>query len=287
VTDPDAPAFDNEWFPVGLPILGICYGMQLMAHHFGGTLGRGASREYGPSTISIEDSSGLFSSWSRGDRLSVWMSHGDHVEQLPRGFSVCATSVGAPIAAMQNKEKGLSALQFHPEVVHTPQGKQIIENFVYDIARCAGDWTPENFIDQSIRSISAKVGPSEQALCALSGGVDSTVAAVLVSKALGSRLHCFFVDTGLGRKNEAATVMQRLKALNLNVELVDAQSQFLNALGKTHQPRGDPRAIRSVNENFVMPCNGEKLTVGGISQRSEGGRTGIGGRIFGAVLGQF
>jgi GMP synthase (glutamine-hydrolysing) len=248
VTDPDAPAFDPAWFSIGVPILGICYGMQLMAHHFGGTLGRGASREYGPSTITIEESSGLFGSWQKSERLSVWMSHGDHVEKLPPGFSVCASSVGAPIAAMHNTEKGLSALQFHPEVVHTPQGKQIIQNFVYDVARCAGDWTPENFIEQSIKAIQAQVGSSDQALCALSGGVDSTVAAVLVAKALGSRLHCFFVDTGLGRKGEAATVMQRLKGLNLNVELVDARSRFLGALKGVADPE---RKRKIIGHTFI------------------------------------
>jgi GMP synthase (glutamine-hydrolysing) len=243
VTDPDAPAFDPAWFSIGVPTLGICYGMQLMAHHYGGVLGRGASREYGPSTITVEESSGLFGSWQKGERLSVWMSHGDHVEKLPPGFSVCASSVGAPIAAMKNKEKGLSALQFHPEVVHTPQGKQIIQNFVYDIAGCIGDWTPENFIEQSIKAISAKVGPNDQALCALSGGVDSTVAAVLVAKALGNRLHCFFVDTGLGRKNESITVMERLRALDLNVELVDARSRFLGALKGVADPEKKRKII--------------------------------------------
>jgi GMP synthase (glutamine-hydrolysing) len=243
VTDADAPEFDNAWLDTGLPTLGICYGMQLMAHHFGGKLGRGASREYGPSVISVEDSKGIFSSWPKGEKLNVWMSHGDHVEQLPAGFTCVASSAGAPIAAMHNAAKNMSALQFHPEVVHTPQGRQIIENFVYGSAGCPADWTPENFIERSIAAIAKQVGPDCQAICALSGGVDSTVAAVLVARALGERLHCFYVDTGLGRKNEAASVMQRLKALKLNVELVDARAKFFEGLKGVTDPERKRKII--------------------------------------------
>ena len=243
VTDPDAPQFNTAWFDAGIPILGICYGMQLMAHQYGGTLGRGASREYGPSTVCVEQSSGLFKSWPKGERLAVWMSHGDHVEKLPEGFSVSASSVGAPVAAMESSTRRMWALQFHPEVVHTPEGKTILKNFVHDIAGCAGDWTPGNFIDQSVKKVSAQVGPDAHAICALSGGVDSTVAAVLVAKALGKRLHCFFVDTGLGRKNEAATVMTRLKALDLNVEMVDARERFFAGLKGVTDPEQKRKII--------------------------------------------
>ena len=243
VTDADAPEFDSAWLDTGLPTLGICYGMQLMAHHFGGKLGRGASREYGPSTISVEESSGIFSSWPKGEKLNVWMSHGDHVEKLPQGFACAASSAGAPIAAMQNAAKNMSALQFHPEVVHTPQGRQIIENFVYTTAGCKPDWTPENFIERSVRAISEQVGDNCQAICALSGGVDSTVAAVLVARALGERLHCFYVDTGLGRKNEEASVMKRLKALELNVEMVDARARFFEGLKGITDPERKRKII--------------------------------------------
>lgn len=149
VTDADAPAFDPKWFSVDRPILGICYGMQLMAHHFGGALGRGASREYGPSTITVEDGSGLFQSWSKGERLAVWMSHGDHVERLPTGFSTCASSVGAPVAAMHNTQKRMAALQFHPEVVHTPQGKTILRNFVLGICASAVGIGPRKTLSSS------------------------------------------------------------------------------------------------------------------------------------------
>ncbi len=246
VTDSDAPEFDPAWLSLDIPILGICYGMQLLAHHLGGSLGRGAAREYGPSTITVEQAEGLFSSWTKGERLTVWMSHGDHVEKLPEGFVGSASSSGAPIAAMQHSSKPIVALQFHPEVVHTPQGKKILENFVYGMAKCAPDWTPEGFIEQSVKKTAAEVGPTGQAICALSGGVDSTVAAVLVAKALGSRLHCFFVDTGLMRKNEAHSVMERLKGLDLNVELVDASARFLAELKGVTDPEKKRKIIGRV-----------------------------------------
>ncbi len=246
VTDVDAPRFDTEWFLVDKPMLGICYGMQLMAHHFGGTLGKGAAREYGQSTIEISRSAGVFSGWEVGERLSVWMSHGDHVESVPPGFTVCASSSGAPVAAMLHSERPIAALQFHPEVVHTPQGKRIIENFVCGMAKCVGDWTPGNFIHQSVEKIRSQVGDSAQAICALSGGVDSTVAAVLVARALGSRLHCIFVDTGLMRKHEAESVMKRLKALDLNVQLVDASEQFLSELKGVIDPEQKRKVIGRV-----------------------------------------
>ncbi len=246
VTEADAPDFNAQWLSAGLPTLGICYGMQLMAHQLGGTLGRAASREYGPATIRVEQAEGLFSFCNKGDTISVWMSHGDHVEKLPPGFVASASSAGAPIAAMQHSSKPFVALQFHPEVVHTPQGRDILKGFVYGMAGCKADWTPGNFIDQSVKRIAAEVGPTAQALCALSGGVDSTVAAVLVSRALGKRLHCFFVDNGLLRKGESESVMKRLKALDLNVELVDAKARFLGELKGVTEPEKKRKIIGRV-----------------------------------------
>lgn len=246
VSDPDAPKFNPEWLSLPIPTLGICYGMQLMAHHFGGSLGRGAAREYGPSTIKIESTHGLFSGWTKGERLAVWMSHGDHVENLPKDFVVSASSMGAPIAAMHHATKPISALQFHPEVVHTPQGKEIIRNFVFKQAGCVGDWTPGNFIEQSVSKIAEQVPAPAQAMCALSGGVDSTVAAVLIARALGNRLHCFFVDTGLMRKNEADSVMERLRELDLNVTLVDAADRFLGELRGITDPEQKRKVIGRV-----------------------------------------
>jgi GMP synthase (glutamine-hydrolysing) len=246
VTDEDAPKFDPAWLSLDIPILGICYGMQLMAHHFGGTLGRGTAREYGPSTITIEENKGIFQSWEKGSQLSVWMSHGDHVEELPKDFITCASSKGAPIVGMRHTSKPLSALQFHPEVVHTPEGKTLIKNFVFNEAKCSSDWTPGNFIEQQVAKIADQVPAPAQAICALSGGVDSTVAAVLVARALGKRLHCFFVDTGLMRKNEDQSVMERLKALDLNVTLVDASARFLGELKGVSDPEQKRKIIGRV-----------------------------------------
>ncbi len=267
VTDSDAPEFNPAWLSLDIPTLGICYGMQLLAHHSGGSLGRGAAREYGPSTITVEQARGLFSSWSEGERLTVWMSHGDHVEKLPPGFVTSASSAGAPIAAMQHTSKPIVALQFHPEVVHTPQGKKILENFVYGMAKCAPDWTPEGFIEQSVRKTAAEVGPTGQAICALSGGVDSTVAAVLVAKALGSRLHCFFVDTGLMRKNEAHSVMERLKLLDLNVELVDAGARFLGELKGVTDPEKKRKIIGRV---FIEVFEEQSKKLDGVTHLVQG-----------------
>jgi len=242
----DAPRFNPEWLSVKLPILGICYGMQLMAHHLGGALGRGAAREYGPATVQVEKPQGLFAGRVVGERLAVWMSHGDHVEKLPPGYVSTATSTGAPFAAMEHTKDPIVALQFHPEVVHTPEGKTILKNFVFGIAKCTSDWTPGNFINQSIERIAAQVDAQSCALCALSGGVDSTVAAVLVAKALGKRLHCVFVDTGLMRKNEARSVMERLKTLDLNVQLVSAERRFLSALEGVSDPEQKRKIIGRV-----------------------------------------
>lgn len=267
VTDEDAPAFNTDWLSVNLPILGICYGMQLLAHHFGGELGRGAAREYGPSTITVEKSGGLFEGYPKGERLAVWMSHGDHVEKLPKDFVGTASSSGAPYAAMQHVSKPISALQFHPEVVHTPEGKTILKNFVLGTAKCDGSWTPGNFIDQSIAKLSAQVPAPAQAICALSGGVDSTVAAVLVAKALGKRLHCFFVDTGLMRKNEAVSVMQRLKALDLNVTLVDASEQFLSELRGVTEPEQKRKIIGRV---FIEVFEKHAKSLAGVTHLVQG-----------------
>jgi GMP synthase (glutamine-hydrolysing) len=238
-----------------------------MAHHFGGTLGRGTAREYGPSTITIEESKGIFESWKKGSQLTVWMSHGDHVEELPKDFITCASSKGAPIVGMQHTSKPISALQFHPEVVHTPEGKTLIRNFVLNEAKCSADWTPENFIEQQVRKIAKQVPAPSQAICALSGGVDSTVAAVLVAKALEKRLHCFFVDTGLMRKNEAPSVMERLKALDLNVTLVDASARFLGELKGVSDPEQKRKIIGRV---FIEVFEEHAKSLAGVTHLVQG-----------------
>jgi GMP synthase (glutamine-hydrolysing) len=242
VTDSDAPRFDKVWLDLDLPILGICYGMQLLAHHYGGKLGQGSAREYGPSTIEIQEQDGLFAGMG-SDPLQVWMSHGDHVDALPPHFVSTASSSGAPFAAMRHTSRPMCAIQFHPEVVHTPRGKEILSNFVFRVAGCVQDWKPGDFLEHSVKMVNDSIGADGKAICALSGGVDSTVAAVIVSKAIGKRLHCIFVDNGLLRKNEAQQVMERFKELDLQVEMVDASKEFLTALKGVTDPEKKRKII--------------------------------------------
>ncbi|MFM1848454.1 MAG: hypothetical protein RL417_1928, partial [Pseudomonadota bacterium] len=248
VTDAEAPAFDPKWLEIGKPILGVCYGMQLIAHLRGGTLAKGASREYGHSVLEIVDTTAMFSGFEAGEKTSVWMSHGDHVVELPPGFRVTAKSPGSPIAAMANPSENIYALQYHLEVVHTPRGKDMLENFLFSIAGCGRTWNPANFIETSIGKIRGTVAAGANVICGLSGGVDSTVAAVLVDRALGDRLHCIFVDNGLLRKGEAEEVMARLgkDGLGLNVQLVDASEEFLTALRGVTSPEEKRKIIGRV-----------------------------------------
>lgn len=243
VTDKDAPEFDTRWISSGHPVLGICYGLHLLTQHCGGKLGQGKQREYGKATISTSCASPLFENFSVGERTQVWMSHGDHAETLPTGFQLLATSDGAPIAAFGNVEKKIYALQFHPEVVHSVRGSDILSNFLFKIVGFHGGWKPEDFLDESIAKIRQAVGQHGHALCAISGGVDSTVAAVIVSKALGERLHCIFVDNGLLRADEAQQVEARLRRLELNLKVVDASDQFLSALAGVTDPEKKRKII--------------------------------------------
>lgn len=210
VSDSDAPKFNPEWLSLGIPTLGICYGLQLMAHLSGARLAQGNSREYGPSTVEVACAGKLFEGFDPKEKVAVWMSHGDHVETLPPGFELLASSKGAPVAGIAHQEKKLYAIQFHPEVSHTPRGKEILSNFLFSIAGLTKDWSPGNFVEGWVRAIEKEVSPDGQVICGLSGGVDSTVAAVIVAKALGTRLHCIFVDNGLLRKHEVDEVRRAL-----------------------------------------------------------------------------
>ena len=256
VTEADAPQFDSAWLRCGLPLLGVCYGMQLLAHLCGGTLEAGNSREYGPSTLEIiasgdnagqtgqsgeETVSNLFCKVPSSS--TVWMSHGDHVVKLPTGFTALARSAGAPFAAMGNASAKQYAVQFHPEVVHSQFGQQILENFITRIAKIPRTWTPGNIVARLTETINSAVPGTNQVLCALSGGVDSTVAAVLASKAIGKRLHCFFVDNGLLRLNEVRDVTQLLHGLGLQVTTIDAAQEFLAALKGVIDPEQKRKII--------------------------------------------
>ena len=204
VYDEKSPHISKEIFELGIPVLGICYGCQIMAHTLGGTVtSANYKSEYGKTKVTVDTDSKLFKDINREE--ICWMSHTDYVSEVPKGFRVTAESATCPTAAMECVERKLYAVQFHPEVNHTPNGKTMIKNFLYEVCGCKGDWVMSNYIDEQIKAIREKVGDGK-ALCALSGGVDSSVAAALVSKAIGKQLTCVFVDHGLMRKNEGDEV---------------------------------------------------------------------------------
>jgi len=240
VSDPGAPRIDRAIFDLGVPKLGICYGMQLMTDELGGQVARAPHREYGLATVSLESGPALFADLPPS--LRVWASHGDFVERAPAGFEVIATSANAPVAAMQNRDRGLYALLFHPEVAHTDSGTEILRNFAFNICGCTGDWTMTSFVDESIGRIRNTVKDG-RVVCGLSGGVDSTVAAVLLHKAIGDRLTCIFVDNGLLRLNEAAQIRTRFERLGLPLEFVDASDLFLDRLAGVTDPERKRKII--------------------------------------------
>ncbi len=240
VYDAEAPAADPAVLGLGVPILGICYGLQFIAHHLGGKVESAASREYGRAEVEITRETALF----RGlpATLEVWMSHGDHATELPQGFKQTAETANA-VAGIANEEKRIWAVQFHPEVAHTRQGMELLRNFVLDICGAQPDWTPEHFIQSTIAKVKAQVGDGH-AICGLSGGVDSSVAAVLVSKAIGERLTCIFVNNGVLRKDEFAKVQTTMREqLGLNVVAVDASERFLARLAGVTDPETKRKVI--------------------------------------------
>ena len=241
VSDPGAPKVDQKLFDLGLPTLGICYGMQLMTDALGGRVEPATSREYGHAVVSTKPEGLLFKNVR--ESLKVWASHGDFVAAAPPGFAVVATSANAPVSAIQRPERQQFGLLFHPEVVHTEQGEQILRNFAYDVCGCRGDWTMASFVDESVARIREKVGPTGRVVCGLSGGVDSTVAALLLHKAIGDRLTCIFVDNGLLRQDEAEQVRVRFERLKLPLEFVDASALFLDRLADVTDPEKKRKVI--------------------------------------------
>ena len=237
----DAPTIDRDVFSLGVPVLGVCYGMQLMSHVLGGCVVAGSSREYGKTELSLAASSGAL--FAGVPALStVWMSHGDRVEKLPGGFVATATSANCPFAAIEDAARRLYAIQFHPEVVHSAYGTQMLRNFVTGICGCAGDWKMENWIDETLANVKAQVGDGEVVL-GLSGGVDSSVVAALLSKAIGRHLHCIFVDNGLLRAGEAEEVERMFRPFDLDLHIVRAASRFYAALSGLDEPEAKRKAI--------------------------------------------
>jgi GMP synthase (glutamine-hydrolysing) len=244
VYDEGAPLLDQEIPRLGVPILGVCYGMYLVALAGGGRVERAGRREYGRAEIEVCAGDGLFHGFVPGEHTPVWMSHGDRVTGLPAGFVLAASSENCPIAAFEHRERGLYAVQFHPEVAHTPRGGEVLRNFLFDVCGCSPDWTAGHFIADQVAAIRERVGPRARAICGLSGGVDSSVAALLVHRALGERLTCIFVDHGLLRLHERDQVEQVFhQHLGLDLRVVDAREQFLDRLRTADDPEEKRRII--------------------------------------------
>jgi GMP synthase (glutamine-hydrolysing) len=257
VLDEGAPFCDKEVFNLGVPILGICYGMQLMGVMLGGSVERAAQREYGKNDITLNTDGKLFSGIDKD--TTCWMSHTYFVSELPEGFSCIASSSNCCNAAMENKEKKFYGVQFHPEVSHTPRGMEVLRNFLYNVCGCSGDWIMSSFAEQSIKAIRDKVG-DKKVLCALSGGVDSSVAAVMIHKAIGKQLTCIFVDHGLLRKYEGDQVEQVFKEqFDLNLIRVNSEDRFLGKLSGVSDPETKRKII---GEEFIRVFEEEAKKIG-------------------------
>jgi GMP synthase (glutamine-hydrolysing) len=259
VYEDGAPTLPDYVIQSGLPILGICYGMQLLTHALGGRVAPATSREYGHAVLEVtEASSPLFHDLPSS--LPVWMSHGDRIEELPPGFHPIAQSVNAPIASMAN-DRGYLGILFHPEVVHTPQGDQLIRNYVFEVAGCAGDWTAANFVQESIDSIRKSVGDGA-VICALSGGVDSAVAASLVHRAVGDQLTCIFVDNGLLRLEEPERVVRTFREhMSIPLRHLQATDRFLADLAEVTAPETKRKRI---GETFIRLFEEEANSIGAV-----------------------
>ena len=256
VLTPDSPSMDREILSLGIPILGICYGMQLITKLLGGTVNKGRGGEYGPALIELAKPEGIFQGME--SPLNVWMSHGDHVTAVPEGFRVLASTHDCPIAAMVDATGNIFGIQFHPEVVHTPKGAEIIKNFLFHVAGCAGDWTMGRFAEESVKRIRDTVGDSN-VICGLSGGVDSAVAAALINSAVGSQMKAIFVDNGLLRKGEVDEIRTLFtRDYKLDFRIADAGAQFIDALKGVTDPE---RKRKIIGETFINVFRDEAARV--------------------------
>jgi GMP synthase (glutamine-hydrolysing) len=277
VSDTSAPKCDPAIYTLGRPVLGICYGMQLMADQLGGRVAPAPSREFGHAVVSVDrvgyrngggaavaDPTVLFTDVP--DELKVWASHGDFVSAAPAGFAVVATSVNAPISAMADAARGLYAILFHPEVVHTEHGLEILRNFAYGVCGCTGDWTMASFVEEATARVRAKAG-SGRVVCALSGGVDSTVAAVIIHRAVGSQLTCIFVDNGVLRHEEASQIRKRYERLQLPLVFVDASKLFLDRLAGVTDPE---KKRKIIGATFIDVFEAEAAKLGQVDFLAQG-----------------
>jgi GMP synthase (glutamine-hydrolysing) len=268
VADIGSPRAADAVFACGLPVLGICYGQQTLCEQLGGKVEPGDHREFGRAYVDIVDDCALFSGvWAKGGREQVWMSHGDRVTSLPAGFRVVATSEGAPFAAIANDERRIYGVQFHPEVVHTPHGAQLLKNFTHAVAGCRGDWTMAAFRQQEVRKVREQVG-SGRVICGLSGGVDSSVVAALLHEAIGDQLTCVFVDHGLMRLGESEQVVSVFRdRFNINLVHCDASELFLGRLAGMTDPEAKRKTIGAL---FIDVFEAEAKKIGGADFLAQG-----------------
>ena len=264
VYEDNAPKMEAEVFELGIPVLGMCYGMQFMAHTLGGHVTSAETREFGKTPTHVDVSSPLFKGLSEEE--IVWMSHVDYVAKVPEGFKIVAHTKDCPVAAMQNEERRLYAMQYHAEVLHTEHGKEMLHNFLYIVCGCTGQWTMANYAKTAIEEIRNTVGDGK-VLLALSGGVDSSVAAALISKAVGDQLTCIFVDHGLMRKNEGDEVEAAFKDSGMHFIRVDAEERFLTKLAGLEDPEAKRKAI---GEEFIRVFEDEGRKVGSVDYLAQG-----------------
>jgi GMP synthase (glutamine-hydrolysing) len=261
VYEPGAPQLDLAVLELGVPVLGICYGLQLLARGLGGVVEPAEEREYGRALLKLGREDALFAGLPGGAERSVWMSHGDRVLRLPPGFVVLATSENSPFAAVRHRERPIFGLQFHPEVVHTEGGSELLRNFVHEICGCSHSWTMEAFVEEAVAALRGQVGEG-RAVCGLSGGVDSSVAAALVQRAIGERLTCIFVDHGLLREGERGEVEREFREhLGMRLVCVDASRRFLAALAGVEDPE---RKRRIIGHLFIEVFEEEAARLGSV-----------------------
>ena len=265
VYDEKSPHYSNEILELGIPVLGICYGAQLMAYMLDGAVASAPSSEYGKTDIKLSTDSRLFNNVTPDN--TCWMSHTDYISKAPTGFTVTGHTDNCPCAAMENPERGFYAVQFHPEVNHTPQGPVMLHNFLYEVCGCSGDWVMSSFVEESIAAIRTKIG-DKRVLCAMSGGVDSSVAALMIHKAVGKQLTCVFVDHGLLRKNEGDDVERVFKGeFDMNLIRVNCQERFLTKLAGVADPETKRKII---GEEFIRVFEEEAIKIGAVDYLVQG-----------------